>query len=400
MVSLANLRHEFGEHGGVNMSIATSTTFTVLVASTMPDIFQGRRGPEQGGCYLYGRHFNPTVYVLGRQLAAIEDGEAGYCTSSGMGAISSVALQLCNQGDHIVCSDTIYGGTFAFFRQFLPAKTGIEVTFVDIADTSAVRAAMRDNTRMVYCESLANPTLKVADIPALASIAHEGRTKLVVDNTFSPLTISPLRHGADVVIHSLTKFINGASDIVAGAIVGSTEFITELMGLTEGSLMLLGPTMDPREAYTVSTRLPHLGLRVREHSRRALLFAERLEERGVPVLYPGIESHPGHQTMTRIFNEDYGYGGLIGLDMGTTRRASELMEILQNKDGFGFIAVSLGYSDTLMSCPTLTTSSELDDEEKARAGVVPGLVRLSLGITGSAEQRWNQLADALDVLNM
>lgn len=398
--SLADMRHEFGEHGGVNMSIEASTTFTVEHAETMPDIFQGRRGPDRGGCYLYGRHFNPTVYVLGRQLAALEGTEAAYCTASGMSAIASTVMQICEPGDHIVTSRTIYGGTYALFKDFLPAKTGLRVTFVDTTNIREVRRAMKKETRILYAESMSNPTLTVGDIPALAEVAHEAGALLVVDNTFTPLVLSPALHGADIVLHSLTKFVNGASDIIAGAICGSKDFITRLMDLHTGAVMLLGPTMDPTVAFKISLRVPTLGLRMVEHSRRARVFAERMAEAQVPVIYPGLASHPQNATLQRLANPDFGYGGLLAVDLGTTKRAYEFMEILQNKDRFGFMAVSLGYFDTLMSCSGSSTSSEMSREDQETAGIAPGLVRMSIGITGSLEQRWKQLYEALEILNM
>ncbi|MEN8143778.1 MAG: aminotransferase class I/II-fold pyridoxal phosphate-dependent enzyme [Gemmatimonadota bacterium] len=398
--SFADMTHEFGEHGGVNMSIETSTTFTVMHADTLPDIFLGRKGPEEGGCFLYGRHFNPTVYVLGKQIAAIEGAEAGYCTASGMGAISSTVMQLCGHGDHVVSSDTIYGGTFALFRDYLPAKTGIDVSFVDMSDRAAVESAITPRTKVVYVESISNPTLRVADIPYLAELAHSHGAKLVVDNTFSPLILSPLKLGADIVVHSLTKFINGASDYIGGAICASSEFITELMDLHLGSLMLLGPALDPRAAFAISMRLPHLGLRMVEHSRRAQTFAERLHEAGLSVTYPGLADHPDHELLERLRRPEYGCGGILCLDLGDQRRAHEFMEILQNKDRFGFMAVSLGYFETLMSCSSSTTSSELTEEEQRSANIRPGLVRMSIGYTGTLEQRWSQLRDALEILNL
>jgi len=400
--SFANMRHEFGEHGGVNMSIEASTTFTVMRADLMPEIFQGRRGPgEEGeGCYLYGRHFNPTVYVLGRQIAALEGTEAAYCTASGMSATASVVLQLCDHGDHIVCSDTVYGGTFALFKDYLPPKTGLRVSFVNVRDPQAVEAAFTDRTRLLFVETIANPTLRVADVPRLAEIAHRNGAKLVVDNTFAPLIVSPAQHGADIVVHSLTKFMNGASDIIAGAICASTEFIMQLMDLHSGSLMLLGPTMDPKVAFNISLRLPHLPLRMKEHSRRALTFAQRLRELNVPVIYPGLPDHPDHDVLKRIMNEEYGFGGVLCVDLGDVRRANEFMEILQNKDRFGFMAVSLGFFETLMSCSAASTSSELSEADQQRVGIRPGLVRMSVGYTGTLEQRWRQLRDALEILNM
>lgn len=397
--SLANMRHEFGEHGGVNMSIEASSTFTVMDADIMPEIFQGHRGPDKG-CYLYGRHFNPTVYVLGKQVAALEGAEAGYCTASGMSAIAAAIMQLCQAGDHIVSSNTIYGGTFALLKNYLPDKMGLKVTFVPPWNLKSVEAAITSQTKALYVETIANPTLRVADIPKLAALARAKGIKLIVDNTFSPLMVAPIVHGADIVVHSLTKFMNGASDIIAGAIVGTTPFIMSLMDLKHGSLMLLGPTMDPKVAYNISLRLPHLGIRMIEHSRRALLFAQRLRDLKLKVIYPGLEEHPDHEVMKRIGHPEYGFGGLFGLDVGDARRANTLMEILQNKDRFGFMAVSLGYFDTLMSCSASTTSSELDPTDLEEAAISSGYIRFSLGYTGSVEQRWQQFKDALKILNL
>ena len=393
--ALAASKHTFGEHGGVNMSIEASTTFTVMRADTMPEIFAGRRTADRDGCFLYARHFNPTVHTLGHELAALEDTEAGYCCASGMAAISSTLLQLCRHGDHIVASHAVYGGTHTFLQQFLPARTGITTTFVDIADHRAVAAAITDRTRVLFTESLSNPTLVVSDLPALAAIAHRRDLAFVVDNTFTPVLITPRRHGADVVLHSLTKFANGASDLVAGAVLGSNEFIGKLMDLHDGALMLLGPTMDPKAAFEVSMRLPHLPLRMTEHSRRALALASRLAETGAQVRYPGLPSHPQHTLMQGLVNPGYGSGGLMTLDLGTRDRAYKFMEILQNEHRFGFMAVSLGYAETLMSCSASSTSSELDDASLRTAGIGPGLVRLSIGYTGDLETRWTQLHDAL-----
>ncbi len=397
---LAALRHEFGEHGGVNMSIEASTTFTVMEAGTMPEIFNGRLGPDAGGCFLYGRHFNPTVYVLGRQLAAMEGAEAGYCTGSGLGAISCALLGILDQGDHVVASDTLYGGTWAMLAEFFPKKCGITTTFVDIRDRAAVEAAITDRTKVVYAESLSNPTLHLADLPMLADVAHANGAKLVVDNTFTPLAITPMEHGADVVVHSLTKFVNGASDFIAGAVCGSAEFVGSLMDLHVGPLMLLGPTMDPQVAHSISLRIPHLPIRMIEHARRSQIFAERLEAAGVKVCYPGLASHPDHELFGRIGRPEYGYGGLLTIDAGTCERAEALMDDLQNAEGFGFMAVSLGYFDTLMSCSASSTSSEMTEEALEDAGIAPGLLRMSIGYTGSLEQRWSQLERALKRVNL
>jgi methionine-gamma-lyase len=393
--SLAASKHTFGEHGGVNLSIEASTTFTVMAASTMPELFAGRRTADRDGCYLYARHFNPTVYHLGRELAALEGTESGYCCASGMAAISAAIMQLCDHGDHVVASRAIYGGSHALFSDFLPAKAGVTTTYASITDLAAVEAAFTPRTRVLFTETLSNPTLEVADLAALAAIAHRHGAALVVDNTFCPVMITPAIHGADVVVHSLTKFINGASDLVAGAILGRAEFIGRLMDLHTGALMLLGPTMDPRAAFEVSMRLPHLALRIAEHSRRALVLATRLDEVGARVTYPGLPRHPQHAVMKRQLNPGQGFGGLLTLDLGDRDRAYRFMDLLQNQHRFGFLAVSLGYAETLMSASASSTSSELSDDALAAAGIGPGLVRMSIGITGDLEDRWVQLLDAL-----
>ena len=391
---LAHLRHEFGEHGGVNMSIEASSTFTVIDPETMPDLFQGRAGPDRG-CYLYGRHFNPTVYNLGRQMAALEGTEAAYCTASGMAAISGVIMCLCNAGDEVVASSAIYGGSYALLHDFLPAKSGITTHFVDITDVDAVANAITDKTRLIFTESISNPTLRLANIPRLSAIAKEKGIPLVVDNTFSPLILSPAVLGAEIVVHSITKYISGASDVIAGAICGSEEFIGELMDLHMGPLMLLGPTMDPNVAGGISLRIPHLPLRMSAHSERALAITARLDELGLKVAYPGLPHHPDHALFKELHCDEYGYGGVFTLDVGDDETANALMSCLQNEQRFGYLAVSLGYFDTLMSCSGSSTSSEMSDEDKGSAGISPGLLRISIGYTGTLEQRWTQLQAAL-----
>lgn len=398
--AMAAIRHEFGEHGGVNLSIEASTTFTVLHADTMPEIFRGQVGPDKGGCYLYGRHFNPTVSKLGRLLAAMEGGQEGYGTASGLSAIAASLLQICSHGDHIIAANTLYGGTHALLKDYLPRIAGIQTSFVDIRHLDRLDAARTPRSRVLYVESLANPTLVCADIPRLAQWAHSAGLQLVVDNTFTPMIFSPLQMGADVVVHSLTKYINGASDIIGGAIVSSSEFIATLMDLHQGSLMLLGPTMDPEVAFRIHMRLPHLAIRMKEHSRRAMFFAERLRDRGVAVSYPGLSSHPQHELFRQLSHPEFGFGGIFVIDAGTEERANQLMEHLQLQSGFGYIAVSLGYFETLMSCSGSSTSSELSEQEKKESGITPGLVRFSIGLTGSLEQRMLQMEQALDAVGM
>ncbi|GBC60617.1 cystathionine beta-lyase [Desulfonema ishimotonii] len=395
--ALCEIRREFGEHGGVTPSVSRSATFTVMEPHTMPEIFEGTRSPDRGGCYLYSRHFNPTRIVLSRYLAAMEGTEFALCTASGMAAISCTLLQLCKAGDHIVSSNIVYGGTHALLRDLLP-EMGVTTTFVDPADTEAFEAAIRPETRVIYTESVGNPTLRAADIPALSALARDRGIRLVVDNTFAPMILSPARLGADVVVYSMTKFISGGSDMIAGAICASKEFLNRLMDLHTGRLMLLGPTMDPRIAFDLIQRLPHLGIRMREHSRRALAVATRLKALGVKVNYPGLPDHPQHDLFSAMLNEGYGYGGILTIDCGTRERAEKLMAILQNEERFGLMAVSLGYFDTLMSCSGSSTSSEISSEEQAEMGLSPGLIRLSIGYTGGLDDRLAQIERAVKAL--
>ncbi|XP_021292156.1 methionine gamma-lyase [Herrania umbratica] len=393
--ALASARHEFGEHGGVNMSIEASATFTVMEPETMRRMFAGELGPDRD-FFIYSRHFNPTVLNLGRQMAALEGTEAAYCTASGMSAISSVLLQLCSSGGHVVASRALYGGTHALLTHFLPRACGITATFVDVCDHEAVRnAIIEGKTKVLYFESMSNPTLTVANIPELSRIAHEKGTTVVVDNTFAPMVLSPARLGADVVVHSISKFISGGADVIAGAVCGPASLVNSMMDLHQGALMLLGPTMNAKVAFELSERIPHLGLRMKEHCRRASAYATRMKKLGLKVIYPGLEDHPQHELLKSMANKEYGFGGLLCLDMESEERANRLMHHLQNYTQFGFMAVSLGYYETLMSCSGSSTSSELNAEEKTLAGISPGLVRMSIGYIGTLEQRWSQLEKAL-----
>ncbi|XP_042514111.1 methionine gamma-lyase-like isoform X2 [Macadamia integrifolia] len=215
-MALAASRHEFGEHGGVNMSIEASATFIVMEPKTMDKMFAGESGPIED-YYIYSRHFNPTVMNLSRQMAALEGTEAAYCTSSGMAAISSAIMQICNAGGHVVASNCLYGGTHALLNHFLPRVCNITTTFVDVRDHKMVKEAIVEGRiKVLFPESMSNPTLTVANIPELCRIANDKGVKVVVDNTFTPMVLSPVRLGADVVVHNLSKYISGGADIIAG----------------------------------------------------------------------------------------------------------------------------------------------------------------------------------------
>ncbi|CAN1779280.1 Methionine gamma-lyase [Linum perenne] len=300
-----------------------------------------------------------------------------------MSAISSVMMQLCNSGGHVVASSKLYGGTHALLSHFLPRACNITTSFIDIADVEAVESAMVEGkTNVLYFESISNPTLTVANIPELSRIAHDKGVKVVVDNTFAPMVLSPARLGADVVVHSVTKFISGAADIVAGAVCGTADLVNSMMDLHQGALLLLGPTMNPKVAFELAERIPHLGLRMKEHSNRTMV-------------YPGLPDHPQHNLLKSMANKDYGFGGMLSLDMGTEDRANRLMNQLQNITRFGLMAVSLGYYETLMSCSSSSTSSELNEDELEIAGISSGLIRMSIGYVGTLEQKWEQFENAI-----
>lgn len=394
--ALAAARHELGEHNGINMSIEASNTFTFKDSDAMNRAFLGEVGPKTG-IYIYSRHLNPTILNLGRQIAAMEGTETAYCTASGMSAISSVFLQLCNTGGHVVAAKTLYGGTHALLTHFLPQKCNITTTFVDIVDHEEVDKAMIEGkTSVLYFESISNPTLIVANIPELSKIAHAKGVKVVVDNTFAPMILSPAKLGADVVVHSISKYISGEADIIAGAVCGPADIVDQMRDLHGGPLMFLGPTMNPKLAFEISGRIPHLSMRMKKHCKRAMKYVTKMKELdpNLDVLYPGLKEHPQHSLLKSMSNKDYGFGGVFCIDMKTEGRAYRLMDKLQNSTKFGFMGVSLGYYETLMSCSSSSTNSMLDSKEKESAGISPGLVRFSVGYVGTFEQKWSQFTKA------
>ena len=375
----------FGEFGGVNPSITDSSTYTFLQAGKMEEIFE----KEIEGCYLYSRHWNPMNKFLSQALAQMEGTESASVKGSGMAAITNVILQICSAGDEIVSSRTIYGGTYAFFKNFLP-KFGIKVRFVDSTDIEKVKAAITSKTKIIYCESISNPMLEVADMPKLAKLAKANNCKLVVDNTFSPLIFSPAKWGADVVVHSMTKFINGMSDCVAGAICGTKEFIDSLSDVNSGASMLLGPVLDSFRSASILKNLRTLPIRMKQHGANALHITKKLSVDGFKVTYPGLVKHPQHQLMQNTWNEGFGFGGLFVLDMQTKERANKLMGLMQNNN-VGYLSVSLGNYKTLFSAPGGSTSSEIPEQERLELGLTEGLVRISIGLDNDPERTYQTI---------
>ncbi|MDC0371387.1 aminotransferase class I/II-fold pyridoxal phosphate-dependent enzyme [Flavobacteriaceae bacterium] len=383
--SIQDLQY-FGEFGGINPSISDSSTYTFLSAKTMFDTFEG----NADGCYLYSRHSSPSNLYLGEALAAMEGTETSNVSASGMGAITAVLMQLCAAGDHIVSSRTIYGGTYAFLKNFTP-KLNIETSFVDITSLKSVEAAITSQTKVLYCESVSNPLLEVADIEALSVIAKKHNLQLVVDNTFSPLSISPKQLGADIIIHSLTKFINGASDTIGGVVCGTQELVDNLRNVNDGAAMLFGATMDSLRAASILKNLRTLHIRMKQHSANAMYLAKQFESLGVKTVYPGLDTHPSHNVFKRQMNTEFGYGGMLTIDVGTLEKANALMELMQGKN-LGYLAVSLGFYKTLFSAPGSSTSSEIPEDEQKEMGLSPGLIRFSVGLDNDIKRTFKSMS--------
>ncbi|WP_298996659.1 aminotransferase class I/II-fold pyridoxal phosphate-dependent enzyme [uncultured Tenacibaculum sp.] len=379
----------FGEFGGVNPSISDSSTYTFLSAKTMFDTFEG----NTDGCYLYSRHSSPSNLYLAEALAAMEGTETANVAATGMGAITPTILQICGAGDHIVSSRTIYGGTYAFLKNFTP-KMGIETSFVDITKLDIVEAAINKNTKMIYCETVSNPLLEVADIKALATIAKKHNLQLVVDNTFSPLSISPAQLGADIVVHSLTKFINGSSDTMGGVVCGTTDFINSQKSVIDGASMLLGASMDSLRASSILKNMRTLHIRMKQHSKNANYLAEKFEADGLKTVYPGLKSHPSHEVFKSMMNEEYGFGGMLTIDAGSLDKANALMELMQDRN-LGYLAVSLGFYKTLFSAPGTSTSSEIPLDEQKAMGLTDGLIRFSIGLDNDIERTYQMMKECM-----
>lgn len=375
----------FGEFGGVNPSISDSSTYTFLEAKTMFDTFEG----NTDGCYLYSRHTSPSNLYLGEALAAMEGTETANVAGSGMGAITATILQICGAGDHVVSSRTIYGGTYAFLKNFTP-RMNISTSFVDITKLDVVEASINDKTKVIYCETVSNPLLEVADLKALSALAKKYNLKLVVDNTFSPLSISPVQLGADVVIHSLTKFINGSSDTMGGVVCGTSDFVNSQKSVIDGASMLLGASMDSLRSASILKNMRTLHIRMKQHSKNASFLADKFEADGVKTVYPGLKSHPSHEIFKSMMNEEYGFGGMLTIDAGSLEKANALMELMQERN-LGYLAVSLGFYKTLFSAPGTSTSSEIPEEEQEEMGLTDGLIRFSIGLDNDIERTYEMM---------
>ena len=348
-------------------------------------------GQEEG--YIYSRLGNPSLTQVEEKLAALEGGEAALATASGMGAISSALWSSVEAGDEIVASDTLYGCTFALLNHGM-TKFGVSVKFVDFADLAAVKAALTEKTKVVYLETPCNPTLKVVDIAEVAKIAHEynKNIRVIVDNTFcSPYIQQPLSLGADVVVHSATKYINGHGDVIAGFVVGSAEFCNEvrMFGLKD----MTGAVMDPFTSFLILRGLKTLEIRMQKHCANAKAVAEFLYDHPAveKVYYPGLIDHPGHDIARRQMRD---FGGMLSFEVKGGRAAGVK---LVNALHLVTVAVSLGDAETLIEHPASMTHSTYTEEELAASGIAAGLIRLSVGLE-NAEDLIADLKQALDTL--
>ena len=347
-------------------------------------------GEEKG--YIYTRLGNPNTAKIAAKLAALEHAEAGMAMGSGMGAVSSVMWTVLHAGDHLLADDTLYGCTFAFFTHGL-TRYGVEVTLVNFEDIDAVKAAIRPNTKAFYFETPTNPSLKLIDIEAIASLAHSAcpDAKVIVDNTFStPYIQTPIDLGADIVIHSATKYLNGHGDVIAGMAVGTKEFINEcnMFGLKD----MTGAVLGPFEAFLIDRGMKTLDIRVQKHCDNAMKVARFLESHPMVerVLYPGLESHPRHELAKKQMHN--GFGGIITFELKCSReKSAEFVNSLK----LCTIAVSLGDAETLIEHPATMTHSTYTPEELAQAGIGESMLRLSVGLE-DAEDIIEDLRAGLD----
>lgn len=338
------------------------------------DSAQGGRifaGEEAG--YKYTRLGNPNMSELEKIMASLEGGESGLATSSGMSAIATAVMAFLKNGDHMVASDTLYGGTFKLFKDLLP-EYGIEVSFVDATDPRNVERAVKPNTKLVYIESPANPTMKLIDIQRCAEIAHHHEAYLMIDNTFmTPYLQRPLEWGADIVVHSATKYICGHGDVVAGIIVASEQLVRKMKS---PYLDNFGGTTSPFDAWLLIRGLKTLGLRMEKHCSNAQKVAEYLEQHPLinHVYYPGLPSFPQYALAQEQMS---GFGGMISFEVkGGLKAGTILMDSVKMLT----LAVSLGCVDSMIQHPASMTHACIAKEARIRSGITDGLVRLSVGI--------------------
>ena len=357
-------------YGTLAMPIYQTSTFIFDSAEQ-----GGRRFALEEAGYIYTRLGNPTTTVLENKIAALEEGEAGIAMSSGMGAISSTLWTVLKAGDHVVTDKTLYGCTFALMNHGL-TKFGVEVTFVDTSNLDEVKKAMKENTRVVYLETPANPNLKIVDLEGVCKVAHTNpNTLVIVDNTFAtPYMQKPLKLGVDVVVHSATKYLNGHGDVIAGLVVTNKELADQIrfVGLKD----MTGAVLGPQEAYYIIRGLKTFEIRMERHCKNARTIADFLNKhpKVEKVYYPGLETHPGYEIAKKQMKD---FGAMISFEL---KGGFEAGKTLLNNLSLCSLAVSLGDTETLIQHPASMTHSPYTKEEREVAGITDGLVRLSVGL--------------------
>ncbi len=321
--------------------------------------------------YDYTRTGNPTRAVLERAIADLEGGCRGFAFASGMAAVHAV-MNLFQPSDHLILSSDLYGGTYRLVEQFL-RKIGIEATYVDTSDFASIEAALQSNTKGVFVETPTNPTLRVADLAAIGEFCHDQKLLLMVDNTFmTPYTQRPLEYGADLVIHSATKFLGGHNDVLAGLVVSKTEEMADKLYFIQNSI---GSTLGPDDSWLLLRGMKTLALRMERHEQNALSLANWLvRHEAVPtVYYPGLVSHPGHQTQRLQASS---FGGMLSFEVADARMVPEILKQVQ----LVTFAESLGGTESLMTYPAVQTHADIPEDIRNACGVTDRLLRLSVGI--------------------
>ncbi|QUG42692.1 bifunctional cystathionine gamma-lyase/homocysteine desulfhydrase [Psychrobacillus sp. INOP01] len=321
--------------------------------------------------YEYSRTGNPTRHALEVLISELEGGVAGFAFASGMAATSSV-MMLFGKGDHVILTDDVYGGTFRVISKVLN-RFGIEATFVDTGDISNVEVAIKENTKAIFLETPTNPLLKVTDIEEIAKFAKEKGLLTIVDNTFmTPYFQQPISLGADIVVHSATKYLGGHSDVVAGLVVVNSDQLATDLHFVQNSV---GAVLGPQDSWLLMRGIKTLGIRMEEHNINAQRIAEFLNnhEAVSNVFYPGLATHPGHDLMKK---QSTGFGGMISFDVGSAEKADELLAKLH----YFTLAESLGAVESLISVPARMTHASIPSERRAELGITDGLVRISVGI--------------------
>lgn len=370
-------------HAGQHPDPTTGAIMTPIYATST--YVQESPGKHKG--YEYSRTQNPTRMAYERCVAELEGGVAGFAFGSGLAAAATV-LDMLDSGSHVIAMDDLYGGTYRLFERVRRRSAGLDFTFVDLNDTSALKAALKPNTRMIWAETPTNPMLKLVDLAKLAAFAKKHGLLLVVDNTFcSPMLQRPLEHGAGLVLHSATKYLNGHSDMVGGIVVAGTQELAEQMAFLQNSV---GAVSGPFDAFLAMRGLKTLHLRMRAHCESAMELARWLEAHPAieRVIYPGLKSHPQHQLAKRQMD---GFGGIISVEVkGGLKKARRVLE----RCNLFALAESLGGVESLIEHPAIMTHASVPLANRKRLGISDSLIRLSVGVEDLRDLQ-NELAAAL-----